>query len=142
MEKWYCASIIMMDEYKNHKQDDFHLWENLVLIKAKTDKEALEKAKIIGKTEETDFFGTYRVNKRPAQISFVGIRELLKCVHEDRQPGDGTEVFYFELSVKSKQDLMKFLNGEKVQVTFEELVFPSSCAPIRKNIRQKRKRRQ
>lgn len=142
MTKWYCASIIMMDEYKNHKQEDFPLWENLVLIKANTEKEALEKAKRIGKIGETDFLGTYRVNNRPAQMRFVGIRDLLKCENEDFQPSDGTEVFYSELSVKSKQDLMKFINGKKAQVTFEELVFPSSCAPIRKNIRQKRKRRQ
>ena len=41
---WFAAHIILWVKYTEHEQKTFPLWENVVLIKAQSQKEALTKA--------------------------------------------------------------------------------------------------
>jgi hypothetical protein len=38
--KWYAAHLVMFVQFKKHRQGSYPIWENIVLIKARSDQEA------------------------------------------------------------------------------------------------------
>jgi hypothetical protein len=48
---WYGAHIVMVFRYRNRRQRKFTVWENVVLIRAKSDREAWERAEEYGRAD-------------------------------------------------------------------------------------------
>jgi hypothetical protein len=100
-------------------QDEYEVWENIVLFYASTKKEAFEKAKKKGKEDE-DLSGTTTLNGRPTHLVFAGVRKLVSFEDPDSGPIDGMEVTYSEFRVRTKEDFEKFIKGKSVSVDYLE----------------------
>lgn len=55
---WYAAHAIMYMKFKDRQQEKYPLWENILLIAAESDEEALAKAVVRAKEDEGDSEGT------------------------------------------------------------------------------------
>lgn len=49
---WYSAHIVMFVELKTESQQRYPVWENVVLVKARTEEEAFKKAERYGKAAD------------------------------------------------------------------------------------------
>jgi hypothetical protein len=120
MVNCYAAHLILYVRLKERTQRKFPIWENIILIKAKTEEEAFAKAEPRGKDEEGDDNGSFRWEGKPARWVFAGIRKLTLCEDPERRPDDGTEVSYTEMEVDSEQAVAKLVGGQSVSVTFAD----------------------
>lgn len=120
MNKWYSAHIVMYVEIKEGEQKAFPVWENIVLIEGGSEEEAFRKAEKKGQAGEGDDGGTFRWAGRKATWVFGGVRKLTLCENVHEKPGDGTEVTYIELRVRSKGALNKLIRSEKVGVELRD----------------------
>jgi hypothetical protein len=120
MNRWYAAHLLMYVKIKDGKQGKCRAWENIILIKASSEEEALAKATERGRQDEGDDDGTFRWGGKPAEWAFAGVRKLTLCEDAERRPGDGDEVTYLELEVESEQALQKLLDGKSVAVKFRD----------------------
>ena len=120
MTSWYAAHLILYVKLKDHAQRNYPIWENIVLIKARSEEEAFAKAEARGKEEEGDDGGTFRWAGKPARWVFAGVRKLTLCEDAEKRPDDGTEVSYTELEVDSEQAVRKLVRGQSVAVTYKE----------------------
>ncbi len=114
---WYTASAVMLFVYEDGIQSDFPVWENLILVEAESDSEALSKATKFAKEEEGDDSGSLTVNGRKARRVFKGIRKLLTVVNlnaDEDVPTNGAEVSFSDLSFSSESDLDSYINGEPI----------------------------
>ena len=111
---WFAAHIVMYVEFKAGEQTTFPVWENIVLIQAASEKEAFEKAEKKGRESAGDDGGTFRWGKKRASWVFGGVRKLTLCDNPEERPGDGTELSYIELEVRSKKSLNKLIRSENV----------------------------
>jgi len=112
---WYAAHIIMFVELREGSQKRFPVWENVVLIKAKNEDEAFEKAEHHGRAEEGDDGGSFRWGKIPARWVFAGVRKLTECDVRGDEMEDGAEETYNEFELESRQDVMRLAEGKRVQ---------------------------
>ena len=119
--RWYTAHLVMFLKYKEHPQDCFTLWENVVLIQADTAEEAWEKAERRGREDEGDCDGTLTCDEKPAEWVLAGVRQIVLSVDPEERPGDGTEVSYSELQVDSMEELEQFVQGKWATVHFVEV---------------------
>jgi len=120
MNKWYAASIIIYTRLKDSIQKKIPVWENVVLFKANSYEEALEKAIKCGKEQEGDSDNTHNLNGKPAKWVFGGVRKIIECVDSENQPGDGIEVTYSRFEVNSEEELQRLINGDSVKLKYEE----------------------
>ena len=122
MKTQYAAHLIMAVKYRNEPQSDIPFYENVLLIDAGSDDEAWDKAEEIGREEGADDDLSFRWNEHPARLEFVGIRKLITC--QPRGLSDriesGAELTYSQMSVRSEADLKKLVDGEPVEVVYEE----------------------
>jgi hypothetical protein len=116
---WFAAHLILYVERKDHDQDCFPLWENIVLIEADSEEEAFAKAEQRGREDE-DADDSLRLGGKPARLVFAGVRKLTECQDADKRPGDGTEVSYIEMEVGSKKAIEKLLGNKPVSIKFME----------------------
>lgn len=123
---WYAAHAIMYVKFKDRQQDKYPMWENILLIEAQSDQDAMTKAIARAKEDEGDSEGTFTWEGRPATWCLGGIRKLVTCEFHATEPADGTEVTYLELEVSSQQDFVRFLNGETVMIKYNGGEEPSS----------------
>jgi hypothetical protein len=121
---WYSAHIVMSVEFKDANQERFPVWENIILIQAKTEDEALEKAVAYGRSEEGDDGGSFRWQKQPARWAFAGVRKLTECQNVDDRPDDGTEVSYNEFELDSREAVKELAAGKPVQVHLNDRYRP------------------
>lgn len=110
--RWFAAHIVMMVKIKEQKQDDFPVWENIVLIKAASEAEAYQQAEDLGRKDEGDDGGTFRWGKLPAMWVFAGVRKLTECALFDDRPESGDEITYTEFWFKTKNDVKRFVEGK------------------------------
>jgi hypothetical protein len=118
---WYAAHLLFYVKFKNRRQTYYPVWENIVLISARTLDEAFAKAEKRAMEDpcmEPD--DTFTWGGKPAEWVFGGIRKLTTCVDEDKRPADGTEVTYLEYGIASKQDLEKLINSEHVPLVLRD----------------------
>jgi hypothetical protein len=113
---WYAAHLVLYVKLKEHRQDRFPVWENIVLIRAGSEEEAIAKAEQRGREEEGDDEGTFRWGGKPAQWVFAGVRKLTACQGADKRPADGTEISYIEMEAASREVIEKLLDGEPASV--------------------------
>jgi hypothetical protein len=120
MNLWYAAHIVMYVKRQEGASGKTPVWENIVLIKARSEEEAFEKAKRRGAEEEGDDDGTFRWGGKPARWVFAGVRKLTLCEDPDKRPGDGTEISYTEMEVDSEQAVRKLLGGSAVALKLRD----------------------
>ena len=118
--KWYAAHVIMHIKFKDGNQDCYPVWENIYLVCGNSNDEAFEKAENIGKEWEGDSLGTLTWDERPATWVFAGVRKLIECDDSNNRPNNGTEITYSQFLVKNKESLDLLVNGEIVDITYEE----------------------
>lgn len=123
---WYAAHLVLYVKLKRRRQTRFPVWENIVLIRAKTEEEAFAKAELRGREEAIPDDG-FTWNGEPAEWVFAGVRKLTSCEDPSRRPSDGTEVTYLELELPSKEALKKFVEGGPVTLRIED-GFPEETA--------------
>lgn len=125
---WYAAQLLFYVRWKHKRQTRYPVWENIVLIGAKSEQEAFTKAEKRAHEDPCmDPDDSFTWEGAPAEWVFAGIRKLTLCVDERRRPTDGTEVTYLELEVGSRADLDKLIAGEPVSVRIED-GFPEEAA--------------
>jgi hypothetical protein len=113
---WYAAHAVLYVKFKDGQQDKYPLWENILLITANSDEEALTKAVQRAKEDEGDSAETFTWEGRPAEWCFGGLRKLVRCESPDTHPTAGTEITYLELEAATQEDFEHFLNGEAVMM--------------------------
>lgn len=117
---WFSASIIMYVKFKDGNQNSFPFFENIILIEVPSKKEASEKAMQIGKSEESDYSGSFTYDERPAEMKFGGIRKIFECECGLKSPNTGTEVGYSKMAVRQESDFKDLIAGLPVKVDYIE----------------------
>jgi hypothetical protein len=109
--------------FKDGKQDKYTVWENVLLIDAPSNEEALQKAETLGREQEGDEDGSLTWAERPAKWVYSGIRKLLTVSNlssVENVPADGAEISYSEFEVSDDVSLSRLVNGEEVTVLYVE----------------------
>jgi Domain of unknown function (DUF4288) len=117
---WYAAHIVMVVEFKDAVQRRFPVWENIVLIEARSEDEAFDKAESHGRAEEGDDGGSFRWGEQPARWTFAGVRKLTECQAPDQRPANGTELSYTEFELDSREAVKKLVAGKPVEARFND----------------------
>ena len=86
---WYWAWLVQMTVAKGRRGSTSQVWRNLVLIQARSEREALIKAEAIGRSSAGDAGGTLLLGGQPAKSVFIGIADAGLV---DYELGDGVEV--------------------------------------------------
>ncbi len=124
---WYAASAVFVYRVREGKQSRFPVLENVYLIEADSDEDALKKAEELGKSRSIDD-ETMTLDGRPARLDYAGIRKLLTIENpfpaqpNTDQPGHGTEVTYSDFTVANEKDLKRLVGGKSVSYQPTELV--------------------
>ena len=109
---WYIAEIIEKCEPvdRNEKQDLRRVttWGNHHLIKAKSAKEAFEKAEKIGKEAEYKFTNTDKIEM---EWTFVGIGEIIPIYEEFIE--DGAELMWTDYGFISNRRTNRIVRSKK-----------------------------
>ncbi len=122
---WYAANIVNVIRVRNGTQGSYPIWEDVYLIEAATDEEAVRKAEALGKENESDD-PSLTYDGVPARMEFVGVRKVVRVrnafpAHPDEiQPTNGTEITYSKYTVATEKDVARFASGEKVDTVYEE----------------------
>lgn len=114
--KWFAAHVVMVVKLKAGAQSRFPVWENIVLICAKSEREAWAKAESHGRRDAGDDDGTFRWGGKPAEWLFAGVRKLTACETIADRPGDGTEISFNELELDSMAAVERLAAGDPTPV--------------------------
>jgi hypothetical protein len=126
---WYTAHLVLYFRYKRKRpQKRFLIWENIILVQAESQEEAFAKAEERGR-EDAAADDTLRIDNEAAELVFAGVRKLVLCQDEDRQPADGTEVSYTEMEVSSEEAIRKLVAGQPVSVRIGDTLPDDEPAP-------------
>ena len=130
---WYAAHAVMLirlksgEPIKSDGQTEIPVWENIFLVEAATDKEAMAKARLRALDDENAADDTMLWGDEPSEFKFVGLRKLMLCFSDEEQPGDGTEITHNKLYFADQKQLDNFVAGEEAQLTIED-EFPDEPA--------------
>jgi hypothetical protein len=122
---WYAAHVVESITKINKKNDKILVYENVILVEAENDKEALTKAKKFANASIVHD-ETLTLDNEPAVVEFVGIRKVITIsnpspLKQDKDaPTTGTEISYSEFRIKNQRDLRKFAKGDPVTVEYLE----------------------
>lgn len=120
---WYCAHGIFYFECDS--QDSFLVHENVYLINAVSDEEALARAeKIAANDEDLSEDGHLELNGMKARYRFAGIRKLIE-VETDAETTKGhlhsdIEVTYSVLEVDTLSEVQELAKGEMTNTLYRE----------------------
>lgn len=117
---WYAAHNIMYVRFKDKRQDKYPIWENIILIEAESEEQAIKKATKIGREAEGDSSDTFYWEDRPAIWVFAGVRKLIECQSNSERPNDGTEITYSEMLLDCEESLSKLVSGQTVTILYKE----------------------
>ena len=117
---WFTAHLMTYFKLKNAPQDSYTVWENIILIEAIDEAEAMTKAHEFGRREaELDAEDeTLTVDDEPAEIIFAGVRKIGTVFHRGQSGNleSGDEVTFNEFIVPDKQSIEDLLAGDAVDV--------------------------
>jgi hypothetical protein len=118
----YAAHLVMAVRVAAPENGAIPLYETVVLIAAESDDEAMREACAIGRADAADPDPTFRWGGHPARLEFVGVRKLISCQPRglSGKIESGAELTYSQMSVRSEDDLRKLVEGEPVEVVYEE----------------------
>jgi hypothetical protein len=89
---WFWAWTVLATVQKGKQRDPgarCEVWENLIILHARTPREALQKAERIGRADTGDCSGSLRLNGKPATSKFMGVASL-GLIHDGLV--DGAEI--------------------------------------------------
>jgi Domain of unknown function (DUF4288) len=118
----YAAHLIMAVRFVEGKQERFPCYENVLLVYADNEDEAMQRAEEYGKEEESGG-EQFCWNERSAVWKFVGVRKLIECRTPgslDNRLGRGTELTYSLLVLPTEEALQRLAAGDSVDVTYQE----------------------
>ena len=116
---WYAAHVVLLIHFKDGVQSVFPAWENIYLIDAQTEDEAVSKAEALGRNDEGDSGGTFTWDGRPAEFRSCGLRKLVSVSNSasaDNNVGDGAELSYLTLEFESSKALADYMNGTPINL--------------------------
>ena len=76
---WFWAWTVLATTQKDKLADPkarCEVWENLIILHARTPREALRKAEKIGRADAGNCRGTLRLDGKPALCKFLGVASL------------------------------------------------------------------
>jgi hypothetical protein len=115
---WYVAHTILAVKFKEGLQRAVTAWENVVLVQADSDGEAVTKAEYRARDYEGDAGGTFSWEGRPARWEYAGIRKIIRCPDEDLR--DGSELTFSYFVVPDEQALRVLVEGDAIDARYEE----------------------
>ncbi|GLQ97277.1 DUF4288 domain-containing protein [Dyella mobilis] len=120
---WYCAHGIFY--FKVEHQETYLVQENVYLIDAGNEKDALQQAEAICRgNEDLSEDGHLELNGEKAQYLFAGIRKLIEIEHDPETARghlrSGVEVTYSELEVDTMEEVRGLAKGAFVNVLYRE----------------------
>lgn len=119
---WFGVSVIVSIRLTRGKQAKIPVFENIILVEARTPKEAAKKAAKQAKAA-TKIEDGLTLNNKPAYYSFDGVRKVVNVsnpVHLDldqHRPVTGTEITYSEFVV-NRDDIKKLVAGKEVKILY------------------------
>lgn len=116
MTRWFSAHVVMYFKFQDGPQELFPIYENVILVQAKDDAEALAKAENAGRQSEDP---TCKYDGRAATLTFAGVRKMISCEFS-QAPADGEEATYSQFTVKDAAALSLFVAGKPVPVEYVE----------------------
>ena len=124
---WYAASIIVAFRTEQKDGSPILVHENVILIEAPNEDEAMNKAKAAGENQvQSDASENLRVGNRAARREFIGVRKLIAVSNpwplsqDNDRPVDGTEVTYSEFELADENELVRLSNGDDVTLRYIE----------------------
>lgn len=124
---WYCAHAIFYFELKHEPQDSYSIWENVYLVEATTNDEAVSKAEKYAMIDEASSSDTLTLNDKPCWYKYAGIRKVITVSYieevadkPDDVPVSGAEVTYSEFEVDTLDEVMRLAKGEMIDVLYRE----------------------
>lgn len=121
---WFAANIVIGMKRRD-AIGPISIYENVVLIEAKTAGEARRIASQLGEAEEKLDDGL-TIDDSPAVRVFAGIRKIITVSNPDPldldqdRPTTGTEITYSEFEVPDEDALRRFALGETIDVRYLE----------------------
>jgi len=115
---WYVAHTILAVKFKEGMQRTVTAWENVLLVQADSDAEAVAKAEYRARSYEGDAEGTFSWEGRPARWEYAGIRKIIRC--PDDQLADGSELTFSYFVVPDTDTLRVLVEGEAVDARYVE----------------------
>jgi len=119
----YAAHAIFYVKFKEDVQRAFPVWENVYLIHAESDAEALQMAKGIAREDEAANREMY-LDEKPALYIFKGIRKLILMTDLLGRPladiQHGQELTYSQFEAESEEDVTRLATGKDVKVSHVE----------------------
>lgn len=115
---WYTAHGIMYVKFRDGNQDKYPILENVILLNADSDEQALKFAE--ERCKEDEIYSDFEWGNRPADMLFAGIRKIIECCDSEDTPSHGIEMTYSQMEVDDKESLNKLVEGESVLVRYEE----------------------
>ena len=91
---WFWVWTVLGTVHKHRREDPkafCEVWKNLVIVNGSTEREALRKAKAIGRSQAGDARGSLRLDGKPATCRFLGIADM-GLIHD--KLGDGAEIIW------------------------------------------------
>lgn len=116
---WYCAHAIFYFKLKYKEQDSFFIHENVYIIDANNEDEAMDKALECAESyEDQNDNDTLKLNGESTCCLLAGIRKLRKMLLPDSDNilRSGYEVTFSALEVDTLEEVDKLANGEFVDV--------------------------
>lgn len=121
---WFSASLLVSIE-TNNEDGPYTVYENIVLVEARSREEGMQRALQFGSEEEVDD-PSLTLNGSKAEYKFIGVRKLilinnLSCLNpESSLPTAGTEISYSRYTLETKDDLLKLASGDEVNLCYIE----------------------
>ena len=117
---WFAAHAVMYLKLKDEPQDNFLVWENVLLVQADTPDQAEERAVARAREDEGDSNGTLTYGDKPATWVFAGLRKVLSVAHRADSLRSGDEVTYSEFLLQDLASIQKFARGDDLEVRYVE----------------------
>lgn len=120
---WYCAHAIFY--YKYEGQTSFVLHENVYLIQAENDEQAMLDASVLAlQCEDLSEDGHLEVDGNKASYRFAGIRKLIEVQldrgKENEKLDSGVELTYSVMIADSLSEVERIAGGDEVGVVYRE----------------------
>ena len=110
----------MAVKLKDSPQRKFPVWENIVLVVAQSEKEALRKAEMHGRFDEGGDDGTFGWGGKPATWVFMGVRKLTECMTLTDRVEDGTKISFNELELDSEEAVDQLASGRPAAAMYND----------------------
>lgn len=120
---WYAASLIETVVVLDGEQSSFPVYENVILLEAKTPSQARSQAKKIGQQEALGE-ENLELDGKLAKRVFVGVRKLMTIsnpfpMEQDTEPPvSETEITYSEFELATFKDVESLAAGAAIVVNY------------------------